>query len=384
MHIDQQPGEHLYVDFAGKKLEVVNPVTGEIRPVEVYVALLGYSQLTYVEATQSQKIPDFINASENAVHFFGGSPRVVVCDNLKTAIKKASTYEPDVNETFMDFANHYHMSVIPARPHKPKDKPLVENAVKIVYSRVYAALRHRTFFSLAELNQAIRECVEKHNRILFQGLQESRWDRFEAREKVILQTLPVNRFEIKTFVEHTVQKNCHIRLGEDKNYYSVPYRYIGQKVRVIYTQNTVSIYSQGQRIAFHSRSFKAGFYTTVPEHLTSAHRFYLDWSPEKFIQWALDMGEDVADYIKKVLDTKPHPEQAYKSCLGILTLAKKDSRENLRAACKRASELGIYNYSIIKNQLQNKSFLLNDEEQEKSCQYKLPFHENIRGASFYQ
>lgn len=384
MHIEHHPGESMYVDFTGKKLHIVDHQTGEVMDVDVFVALLGYSQYTYVEAVKSQKMEDFITATENSLHYFSGCPKLIVSDNLKSAVTKASRFEPEINETFLDFANHYGMGSDPTRPYKPKDKPLVENAVKIIYSRVFAALRNRTFFSLTELNAAIKECIDKHNRTPFQGLAESRYDRFETVERVSLHALPKERFEMKTIRELTVQKNCHIELRQDKHYYSAPHRYIGERVRVIYTQDSVSIYYQGDRIAYHIRDFKPGGYTTIEEHLTSAHAFFLSWSPGKFINWGADIGEGVAIYIKKVIEAKAYPEQAYKSCLGILSLAKKDSKENLVAACKRATELEVYNYSIIKNMLQNKTYLRQDNDLGKSSQYRLPLHENIRGAASYQ
>jgi transposase len=383
MHIEHQAGEHMYVDFTGKKLQVVDPRTGEIRYMEVFVALLGYSQYTYVEAVESQKLEDFISANENALHYFGGCPRLIVSDNLKSAVKRACRYEPEINETFMDFANHYQMGADPTRPYKPKDKPLVENAVKIIYSRVFAALRSRTFFSLEELNTAVKECIDKHNKTPFQGQAESRFDRFESVEKATLHALHEDRFEIKTIRDFSLQSNCHVELRQDKHYYSAPHRYIGKSVRVIFTQTWVSIYCKGERIAYHKRSLKPG-YTSVADHLPSTHQFFLSWSPEKFISWASDIGEGVAEYIKKVIDAKPFPEQAYKSCLGILDFAKKDTKENLRAACKRASQAGVYNYTIIKKIMQNKAYLQQEENQDDKGQYKLPLHENIRGASSYK
>jgi transposase len=383
MHIEHHPGESMYVDFTGKKLHIVDQETGDIQAVEVFVALLGYSQYAYVEAIRSQKMEDFITAVENALFYFQGCPKLIVSDNLKSAVTKASRYEPELNDTFLDFSNHYNMGSDPTRPYKPKDKPLVENAVKIVYSRVFAALRNKTFFRLPELNVAIKECIDKHNRTPFQGFTESRYDRYETTERATLHALPQNRFEIKTIRELTVQQNCYIEIRQDRHYYSAPHRYIGKHIRVIYTQTSVSIYFKGDRVAFHVRDFKPG-YTTIPEHLTSTHAFFLSWSPEKFTNWGTDIGVEVGDYIKKVIESKPFPEQAYKSCLGILSLAKKDSRENLIKACKRASDIGVYNYVIIKTILQNKAHLHIEDDLEESNQYKLPLHENIRGASSYQ
>ncbi len=286
MHFEHSPGDKLYIDFAGKKLHWVDRQSGEIHDVEVYVALLGYSQFTYVEAIHSQKKEDFISATENALHYFGGVPRVLVTDNLKSAVTKASKYEADLNTDFADFANHYKTSVLPARSYKPRDKALVEKAVNIVYSRIYAPLRDRIFYSLKELNQAIADLLETHNGQAFQKMPQSRRERFEAQEKNKLLPLATDRYQMKKFKSITVMKNSHVHLSEDKHYYSIPYRFIGKKVKMIYSKSQVAIFYNKERIAFHKRDTQHFGYTTIKEHLPSAHLFVSDWNPDKFLSWA--------------------------------------------------------------------------------------------------
>lgn len=381
MHFEHEPGDKIYIDYAGKKLQIVDRDTGEIRDVEVYIATLGYSQLTYVEASMNQKKENYISCTENALKYFGGVPKAMVCDNLKSAVTAASNYEADINNDFLDFANHYHVAVLPARSYKPKDKPLVEKSVSIIYSRIYAKLRDRIFYSLAELNQAIRELLEEHNNTQFQGKDYSRRQCFEKEEKQCLGILP-ETYQMKEYCQLKVQKNCHVRLHKDKHYYSVPYRFIGEQVKLIYTQTTVSIYHKTERIAVHTRNFCPYKYSTIKEHLPSTHQFVMDWSPEKFISWATAIDKVVEDYIKKLLDAKQYPEQAYKSCVGILSMEKKVGKDRLIAACKRADNYNVYNYKVISNILEGKLDTVNDEY-ENSAENTLPGHENIRGAQYY-
>ena len=276
MHFEHTSGEKIFLDFTGKKLQTVDKQTGELTEVEVFVAVLGYSQMTYVEALRSQKLEDFIRATENALHYFGGVPKVIIPDNLKSAVTKASRYEAEINQTFNDFANHYGATVMPTRSGKPKDKALVENAVRTVYSRIFAPLRNEVFFHLEDLNKDIKAKLPSHNNQNFQGEKYSRWDRFEESEKQALSALPAQRYEIKKYLVLTVMKNCHVQLREDKHYYSAPFRYIGQKVKVIYTLSSVAIYHKNIQIAFHQRSYRNSRYTTVKEHLPSHLQFIAD------------------------------------------------------------------------------------------------------------
>lgn len=380
MHFEHKAGDKLFVDFTGKHLYLTDRKTGEIKSVEVFVAILGSSQMTYVEARESQQKEDFIKAVENALIYYGGVPAAIVPDNLKSAVNKSSNYEAEINKDFQNFALHYNTVILPARGRKPRDKALVENAVKIAYSRIFASLRNRTFFTIDDLNEAILEELDKHNRKNFQGRDYSRYDQFKSIEKKELAPLTKERYELKEYSVLTVNKNCHIWLSCDKHYYSVPYKYIGKKVKVIYSQRTVEIYHKHERITFHRRDCHKYKYTTVKEHMPSAHQFVSDWNPEKFIKWASDIGKDTEQYIRKVLDEKQHPEQGYKSCIGILKYAGKYGKTRLNNACRRGIHYNSYSYVTIKNILSKN---LDKTETETAKQYSLPMHENLRGSSYY-
>lgn len=382
MRMEHKAGDKLYVDFAGDKLHITDPITGEMNPVEVFVAILGASQLTYAEAVMSQQKEDFISACENALHFYGGVPAAIVPDNLKSAVNKSSKYEPSINETFADFAEHYATAVLPARAYRPRDKALVENAVRILYTRVYVKVRHRHYSSLAELNAAIQSALEQHNAAMLRGRNYSRWQQFEEIEKAALMPLPPLRYELKKQCYATVAKNGHVGLGADKHYYSVPYRYIGKKVKLLYSRHTVEIYYNYERIALHNRLKGPYQYTTDKEHLASTHRFVSEWTPERFTSWAAGIHEDVKLYILKVLGRRQHPEQAYKACMGILGFAKKVGNERLIRACQRALGYGAYNYKTIQNILDRELEL--DAAPDETDQLKMPFHDNIRGEGYYQ
>lgn len=381
MHIDHKAGDKLFVDYAGKKLSIVDKATGEIKELEVFLATLGASQMTYVEASENQRIGNFIKSVENALWYFGGVPRAVVPDNLKSAVTKSNKYEPTLNDRFADFSSHYDTSILPARSRKPKDKSLVEGAVRIVYHRIYSAIRNDIFYSKQELNNKLTNLMIDYNNMLFQGKDYSRKDLFTEIEYEALQPLPTEKYEYKQYKLATVQKNCHVYMGEDKNYYSVPFKYIGKKVKIIYTSETVEIYYNYKRIALHRRIFKKYTYTTIKDHLPSHHKFVSEWSSEKFIKWASDIGEETKEFIEKVLRLKKHPEQAYKSCLGILTLERKVGKERLNKACSRALYYQAYNYKIIKNILERG---LEDESiTEHQQRLEIPSHENIRGKDYY-
>lgn len=382
MRMEHKAGDKLYVDFAGDKLSVVDTTTGEITQVEVFVAILGASQLTYVEAVTSQGKEDFIAACENALHYCGGVPAAIVPDNLKSAVTKSSKYEPTVNETFLDFAQHYSTTILPARSYRPRDKALVENAVKIVYSRIYAKVRANVYSGLEALNSAIKAALEEHNNAHLKGRNYSRRQQFEEVERAALMPLPPLRYELKKCWYATVAKNGHVALSADKHYYSVPYRFIGKKVKLLFSRHSVEIYYNYERIALHTRARLPYHYTTDKEHLASTHRFVAEWTPQKFISWAEAIHEDVKLYILKVLERKQHPEQAYKSCVGILSFAKKIEKERLIKACQRALGYGAYNYKTIQTILEKE---LDKKDTPPDCdQLSMPFHDNIRGENYYQ
>lgn len=384
LHIEQEPADKMYIDYAGKKLLITDKQTGKTKEVEVYVSVLGYSQLTYVEARESQQKEDFIQATENALRYYGGVPKALVPDNLKSAVKKASKYEAELNESFLDFANHYGCSVLAARARKPRDKSLVEKAVSIIYTRIYAPLRNQKFHSLAELNNVIGKLLEEHNRAKFQQKDFSRRESYEKHEKHLLKELPLQKFEIKEFSELTLQKNCHILLQnkEQKHYYSAPYRYIGKKLKIVYSSADVAIYYKHDRIAYHLRKLSFG-YSTIKEHLPSTHQFVSDWNPQKFINWASKVSPIVKDYIVQILKGKKYPEQSYRSCVGILSYDKRVGRERLIKACERAAYFGSYSYKVIQTIIEGKLDKQNYKE-EQPGQADVPNHKNIRGKNNYK
>jgi transposase len=380
--MEHKAGDKMYIDFAGEKLHYTDPQNGQPQPVEVFVGILGASQLTYVEGVMTQQKEDLIAVCENTLHYYQGVPAAIVPDNLKSAVTQSSKYEPTLNETFADFASHYGTTVLPARAFRPRDKALVENAVRLIYSRIYVKVRAGRYYSLVELNAAIREALEAHNNALLSGRNYSRRQLFDEIERAALMPLPALRYELKKQLFATVAKNGHAALGPDKHYYSVPYRFIGKKVKLLYSRHTVEIYYNYERIALHRRSKSPYQYTTEKEHLASTHRFVSEWTPDHFAEWAGSIHEDVRLYVLKVLDRKQHPEQAYKSCMGILGFAKKVGHERLIKACQRALGYGAYNYKTIQKILDLQ--LDQKDAPDETDQLSMPQHDNIRGGQYYQ
>jgi transposase len=379
MHIEHKAGDKLFVDFTGKKLSVTDRISGEIQEVEVFVALLGSSQLTYVEAALSQKKQEWIRLNENALRYIGGVPKAIMPDCLKSAITKTGRYEMDVNREYADFAQHYGAAIFPARPAKPKDKALVEGAVRIVYSWIFARLRDRIFFSLEELNIAIWELLETYNSKKMQHAQISRRELFEQTERNTLSPLPVMRYEFKNFKRLLVQFSYHIFLSEDHHYYSVPYRYKGKRVDIWYSQRDVEIYYNNERIAFHKRCERKNGYTTIREHMPDSHKWQDKWNPETLMTMATAHGDEVASMIQSVLAARQYPEQSYRSCLGILSLAKRYGAQRLNKACGKALQFENYTYKMINNILVNGLDAVHEQEQLAL----FGEHENIRGIQYY-
>jgi transposase len=382
MHLEHKAGDKMYIDFAGEKLSILDQDSGEVIDTEVFVAVLGCSQLTYVEAVRSQKKEDLIKACENALHYFGGVPAAIVPDNLKSAVSKSSKYEPSINESFADFAEHYSAAVLPARAYRPKDKALVEGMVKIIYHSIYTAVNMQVSTSLPQLNQGIWQRMELLNNALFKGRDYSRRQQFEEIEKSVLRPLPMYRYEFKQQAMVTVMKNGHVCLGMDKHYYSVPYRFIGKKVKILFTSTRVDIYYHYERIASHGRHHRKYHYSTVIEHLASAHRYLSDWTPEKFIEQGKQIHEEVGEYLALIIETKQHPEQAYKSCAGVLSMARKVGHERLANACRRARSYGVFNYPIVVQILEKNLDHLDEHEQQELL--AMPQHNNIRGSDYYE
>ena len=382
MHMEYKAGDKVFVDFTGKKLIITERSTGKEREVEVFVGILGASQLTYVEATMSQKKEDWIKANRNMLHFFGGTPQAIVPDCLRSAVTIGDKYEPDINPEYFDFARHYDITILPARPNHPQDKAHVENAVKIVYSWIFAPLRDMTFYSLEELNEAIREKLEEYNSRPMQRLKISRRELFNEIEKSELKILPAEPYELRKFKRLKVQFNYHIYFSEDIHYYSVPYRYVKKSVDVMYTDSAVDIYYNNTRIAFHIRDRSLNKYTTLKEHMPPQHKWIADWTPERFIKWADSMGDNTKTLIEHILYQKQHPEQGFKTCLGILSLSKKYGRNRLNMACGKALQFNRYTYKAVNNILKNGMEAARNDEHEVLFR-SLPVHENIRGNQYY-
>jgi transposase len=384
MVMQHKAGDKMYIDFAGDKLSVVDPQTGVVKEVEVFIAILGCSQLAFIQAVESQKKEHLIEACENALLYFGGVPAAVVPDNLKSAVTQSSKYEPKINELFADFAQHYSIAVLPARAYRPRDKALVEGMVKIVYNRIYSSIQENIHLCIRSLNEELLIKLEELNNAPFKGRDYSRRQQFEEVERSCLQPLPEHRYECRHQKIATVMKNGHVCLTADNHYYSVPYTYIGKKVKILYSSSKIDIYYKYECIASHTRNLRKYQYTTLNDHLASTHRYITDWSPEHFINQASEISQDVAEYICKVLELKQHPEQAYKSCSGILNLGRKAGKERLSKACRRASSYGIYNYPIIVEILERNFDQLELEDEIRNQKNQMPDHDNIRGPEYYQ
>ena len=383
MKMEHKAGDKMFVDFTGKKLQLADQQTGEVKDVEVFVAILGCSQLTFVMAVASQQKEDFILACEKALHFYGGVPQAIVPDNLRSAVTKASRYEAQLNEHFAAFAGHYRTVGFPARAYKPKDKALVEGAVKIIYSTIFSKIDEHTYAHLEGLNIAILLHLQAHNNRLLTGEHYSRQQQFDQVEKQALQPLNPYLFELMNSQLSTVNKYGHVLLSVDRRYYSVPYKLIGKRLKVKYNTLKVEVYDEVSLVAVHDRYHgKAHKYITQQDHLASQHKFLSEWNPQKFIETATAIGEAVASYITKILERQQYPEQGYKSCSGVLNFAKRVGNQRLINACKRADSYGVYNYGIIDQILRSKAdYIAFDDEVPVA---DIPVHDNIRGQHYYE
>jgi transposase len=322
-------GERLFVDFAGHTMEVIDAATGEIQRAEIFVAVLGASSFIYAEAIASQTLPDWIGAHVSALTALGGVPRQIVSDNLKAGITKACFYEPTVNRTYADMAAHYRTAIIPARPYKPRDKAKVEVGVQVVQRWILARLRNRRFFSLADLNRAIRELVDHLNDRPMRGWGTTRRALFEQLDRPALQSLPPTPYEYADWKRCRVNLDYHIEIA--KHFYSVPFRLLRQEVEARVTMKTVEIFHRGKLVATHLRNLRPYRPSTVAEHMPSSHRRYRDWTHERIQREAAAIGTDAAALVEIVLRSRPHPEQGFRSCIGILGLGKRYGVERLDA-----------------------------------------------------
>ncbi len=371
-------GEKLFVDYAGATMEVIDGLSGEIRTAQVFVATLGASSYTYAEATWTQALPDWIGSHIRAFAYFGGAPRQVVPDNLKSGVVKACLYDPEINRTYASMAAHYDTAIVPARPRRPRDKAKVEVGVQIVERRVLARLRHRRFFSLAELNQAIAELLVALNGRVTRHLGASRRQLFEQLDRPALKPLPAQAYEYAEWKQRRAGLDYHVEVA--KHYYSVPHRLAKQKLWARITERSVEVFHKGKRVAAHMRGSGNRRHTTVAEHMPSSHRRYANWTPDRIRSQAAANGPNTETLIDVILRAKPHPEQGFRSCIGILRLAKTHGSERLEAACERALEIGARSYSSVASILKNN---LDRRTPRQATDGPAIDHPNIRGPQYF-
>jgi len=380
MVLNHEPGKELMVDFAGKKLHYVDRRTGELIDVSVLVCTMPYSDYGFAIGLASQSTQDFLFGLQRCLQHLGGAPKILIPDNLKAAVIQADRYEPKLNEALSDFCSHYQISVLPARVRKPKDKALVENQVKLVYQRVFAPLHGQTFFDLDTLNAHIAQLMAEHNARPMQRREGSRLSGFTAAEKPLLTPLPCEVFQLKYYSEHTTGKNNHIYISRDKHSYSVPFRLIGQRVKAVSTRTMVYIYHHSEQVAAHRRGLRPGGYTSEPNHLCSTHKAYLERNPEQYISRAGELSAKLGQIFTLIFQQNSPPETFYKSCEGILSMARKASPQQLELVCKDVINAQLFRYTFIKNVFAKHSRSSDEQDLEDR---PLPEHENTRGASYY-
>jgi transposase len=378
---EHRAGEKLFVDWAGQTVPIQNPTTGEQTPAQIFIACLGASSYTYAEARLSQTLPDWIGAHVKAFAFFGGVPEILVPDNLKAGVKSPCRYEPALNPTYQDLAAHYGIAVIPARPHHPRDKAKVEAAVGFAERFILAALRNRTFFSLAELNQGIAEKLVELNNRKFQKLDTSRRELFEQLDKAALKPLPEHQYEYALWKKATVNIDYHIEI--DRHYYSVPYQLVRKQVDVRITASTVEVLFKNKRVASHTRSSKKGGYSTCNEHMPERHKKYLEWTPARIIRWAGETGPNTQQLVTEIIASKVHPQQGYRACLGIMRLSNDYGCKRLEAACARALTIQSLSYKSVASILQHGLDRQELPAAHADVTKNIVSHDNIRGKDYY-
>jgi transposase len=376
-------GEKLFVDYSGKKPHYVDPGTGEVIEVELFVAVLGASNFTYAEATRTQQGPDWIASHVRCFEYLQGVPGAVVPDQLKSGVTKSCRYEPGVQRTYEEMATHYGTVILPARPKSPRDKAKVETGVQIAQRWILARIRNETFFSLEALNARIRELLDELNNRVMRVYRASRRELFLRLDQPALRGLPPERFVYGDWKYAGVNIDYHVEL--DGHYYSVPHQLQGQKLDLRHTSRTVEIYHRGQRVASHRRSFERGKHTTVREHMPKAHQKHLDWSPSRLVRWGESIGPETGRLVEAILASRRHPEQGYRSCMGILRLGRQYGDERLEAASARALVVHALSYrsvaAILKNGLDRVPLLVPAKPATETTPLQ---HENIRGADYYQ
>jgi transposase len=379
MRQTHRAGEKAFVDFSGKRPEIVDRRTGEARRVELFVGVLGASNYLYAEVTENQSLPAWIGAHTRMLEAFGGCPELLIPDNLKAGVTGACRYEPEVNRTYEEMARHYGAAVLPARAYHPRDKPKVEAGVQVAQRWILARMRDRTFFSVAEMNTAVLELAGALNDRPMKHLGASRRELFERLDRPALKPLPQDRFEMATWKNCGVNIDYHIDV--EHNLYSVPHQLIHQRVEARVTTTIVEVFFKGGRVASHERLFGRGRCSTQPEHMPSSHRAHAEWTPSRIIAWAEKTGPATARVVQAILQSRPHPEQGYRACLGLFRLGQARGHDRLEAACARAEKLGGHSYRTVQNIL---AAGLDRVPLDDTAPSPLPAHANIRGAAYYQ
>lgn len=381
-------GEKLFIDYSGDTRSVIDGRTGEVREAQIFVCVLGASNYAYVEATWTQTLPDWIASHIRAFEYFGAAPALLVPDNLKSAIAKACRYEPDATSTYADLAQHYGSAVLPARPYRPRDKAAVEAGVLLVQRWVLARLRNRQFFSLAELNAAIRELNTELNRRPFKKLPGSRASAFEALDQPAMKPLPASRYEYAEWPRAKVNIDYHIEV--DHHYYSVPHPLVRETIQVRLTASTLECFHKERRVAVHVRSYLRGKHTTLPEHMPKAHQRHREWSPSGLLHWGEQIGPGTRAVVQWQFDHRPHPEQGYRACLGLRELATRFGEARLEAACRRALAMGSPTRKRILAILDAKLdqhpelFPTAITTPDPAPAVAAPLHANVRGADYFR
>jgi len=382
MRQSHRAGEKVFVDFVGQTQPIVDPHTGEVIQAPVFCACLGASNYTYAEVLPAADLPSFLAAHVRMLEFFGGCPRVVVPDNLKDAVRLASFYEPDLNPSYQDLARHYDLVVLPARVRRPRDKAKVESAVQQVERQVMAPLRNRTFFSLAEANVAFQEQLEVLNVRPFQKMAGSRKSLFKGLDRPALSPLPARPYEFALWKRARVNIDYHVQV--DGAFYSVPYQLARREVEVRLSQGVVEIFHGGKRVASHARAYVRGRFATAPEHMPASHRRHLEWTPSRLVGWGETVGPETGALVAGILERRPHPEQGYRSCLGLMRLAREYTPERLEAAAARAVSAGAFSFRSVKNILSRGLERTPVEPAHETESALVLFHEHLRGPEYYQ
>ena len=373
-------GEKAFIDYSGKRPRIVDATTGEVTEVELFVMVLGASNYTYAEATRTQTLADFVGSTVRGLEYFGAVPEMLVPDQLRSAVKTPHRYEPEINATFAEMARHYATAVVPARPRKPKDKAKVEGGVLVAQRWILASLRNRRFFSLEELNAAIRELLERLNTKPFQKLEGCRRSVFDKLDRPVMTALPTRRYEIGEW-KLNVGVNIDYHVEYDHRFYSVPCALMTSRVDVRATATVIELWQCGVRVTSHERSHgPKGTAVTDPAHRPRAHREWGNWPPERLVGWAETMGPKTGEVVAAILTRRTHPESGRRACLGLMRLAEKYSRERLEAASGRAMAIKSPTYKSVEAILKTgfDKLALNEEVEARTVT-----HENIRGGTYF-